>query len=606
MRYAMAVVLLFSAALLSLSHTSAQNALPGALRSGHPRLMALDADIERLREVVKSDPVARKWHAQLRREAEKLLTAAPVEYVLVGPRLLAQSRRCLDRVYTLGLLYRLDGEQRYAERAKKELFAAAAFKDWNPSHFLDTAEMSHAFGIGYDWLYGYLTPEERTLIRQALVEKGLKASLDERKMWWLRVTHNWNQVCNGGLLVGALAIADEEPQLTAAIVNRSLESIKLPMGSYAPDGGWDEGPGYWHYATSYNVYFLAALETAFGSDFAPLKKLLGMPGFAVTGDFRLHSIGPTRKAFNYADGGERADTAPELFWLARQYHRPVWSWAERNKVGAPDALDLIWFDSRGEGAVKEKMPLDAYLKGIDVVFMRSAWEDPQALFIGFKGGDNQANHSHLDLGTFVLDGLGHRWAVDLGGDNYNLPGYFSKAQRWTYYRLRTEGQNTLVIDGQNQETKARARIVAFRSTPERASAIADLTASYPMTRRVWRGVAMLDRKQILIEDEIEAEQPVEIVWGMHTPAQVTIDGKTAGLRLSGAEMTARILSPADAKFEVAPARPATADENQNQGVNKLSIRLPEKTRETRIVVLIEAGQSRLGAPAIAPLKQWPK
>ena len=223
-----------------------------------------------------------------------------------------------------------------------------------------------------------------------------------------------------------------------------------------------------------------------------------------------------------------------------------------------------------------------------------------------RGGDNQANHSHLDLGTFVLDGLGHRWAVDLGGDNYNLPGYFSKAQRWTYYRLRTEGQNTLVIDGQNQETKARAPIVAYRSTAERASAIADLTAGYPMTKRVWRGVAMLGRKQILIEDEIEAEQPVEIVWSMHTPAQVTIEGKTAGLRMTGAEMTARILSPAGAKFEVAPARPATAEENQNQGINKLSIRLPEKTRETRIVVLFEASTGRPDAPTVIPLTQWPK
>ena len=72
----------------------------------------------------------------------------------------------LHRVYTLALLYRLDGDQRYAERAWQELEAAAQFQDWNPRHFLDTAEMTHAFAIGYDWLYDVWTPEQRATLRR--------------------------------------------------------------------------------------------------------------------------------------------------------------------------------------------------------------------------------------------------------------------------------------------------------------------------------------------------------------------------------------------------------------------------------------------------------
>jgi len=33
--------------------------------------------------------------------------------------------------------------------------------------------MSFAVGIGYDWLYAKLTPEERATLKQALVEKSL-------------------------------------------------------------------------------------------------------------------------------------------------------------------------------------------------------------------------------------------------------------------------------------------------------------------------------------------------------------------------------------------------------------------------------------------------
>ena len=77
--------------------------------------------------------------------------------------------------------------------------------------------------------------------------------------------------------------------------------------------------------------------------------------------------------------------------------------------------------------------------------MRSAWDDPNAVSVDFKAGDNKANHSHLDLGSFIVDALGVRWACDLGADDYNMPGYFG-GKRWTYYRLRAEGHNTLVIN----------------------------------------------------------------------------------------------------------------------------------------------------------------
>jgi hypothetical protein len=569
-----------------------------------------EIELERVRQMITSEPLARAWHAKLRQQAEKMLGEPPVEYTLIGPRLLAQSRRCLDRVYTLGLLYWLDGDTRFAERAKQELFAAAAFQDWNPSHFLDVAEMTHAFGIAYDWLFDALSAEERAILRTAIIEKGLKPSFVDTLpngargyTWWLTVTHNWNQVCNGGLTVGALAIADEEPELAKRVIRRALAAITLPMGSYAPDGGWDEGPGYWHYATSYTVYFLAALATALGSDLAELQALLRMPGFSVTGDFRLHAIGPLGRPFNYADANDRAEAAPELFWLARQFNRPLWAWHERQRGGTPHATDLIWFDPRGNGTKADNMPLDAHFKGIDVAFFRSAWEDPQALYVGFKGGNNRANHSHLDLGTFVLDARGYRWAVDLGSDNYNLPAYFG-TQRWTYYRLTTAGHNTLLINSVNQETSARAPIIAFHTTSAWAFAVADLTAAYPMTQRVWRGVAMLDRERVLVEDEVEAEQPVDIVWGMHTPAEISIDGASATLQQGAETVQAKIITPAGARFEVASATPSRPDENQNASIHKLLVHLPAKTTQARIAIVIETNKSSPKPLTVTPLAGW--
>ena len=257
-----------------------------SLRESHPRLIILDSDIPAVKGLIQSDSRAKSIYDRLKQEADKILKEPPVEYRLEGPRLLSVSRRCLRRIYTLATMYRLDNDLKYMERAKEELLAVAKFKDWHPEHFLDTAEMTHAFAIGYDWLYNQLTDEERRIIREAIIQKGLNPAKEAyewkaRWKWWVKANHNWNQVCNGGISLGALAIADEEPELCEYILNQAVESIKLAMAEFAPDGGCPEGPGYWNYATDYNVYFLAGLQTALGTD----MDLSKMEGFSLSGMF---------------------------------------------------------------------------------------------------------------------------------------------------------------------------------------------------------------------------------------------------------------------------------------------------------------------------------
>ncbi|MFQ6041418.1 MAG: DUF4962 domain-containing protein, partial [Candidatus Poribacteria bacterium] len=308
------------------------------LRSGHPRLIILDERIEEVRKLIDENSEAKKFYGKIRRDAERILNEPTVEYKIPdGLRLLGESRRCLNRIYALAAVYRLDGGERYKQRAVRELQAAAAFPDWNPRHFLDTAEMTHAFAIGYDWLYSSLSDMEREMVRQAIIEKGLRPALKvyEGKGWWAKSYHNWNQVCNGGIGIGALAIADEEPELARDILRYATESLKLPMSRFDPDGGWDEGPGYWNYATSYNVFILAALETAIGTDFG----LADMRGFSETGMFPIYITGPLMRTFNYADGGEGALRSPQMFWLARRFDKSAYAWYER-RVASPHPLDL--------------------------------------------------------------------------------------------------------------------------------------------------------------------------------------------------------------------------------------------------------------------------
>ena len=570
-------------AMAALAHASdlevpEREKLLNTLRSEHPRLFATPADFEKLKEKAPHHPVLKGWHSKVRAQADDLLNQPPSTYEIPdGLRLLGVSRRVLNRVQTLGLMYRIHDQKKYAERAWKELEAAANFVDWNPRHFLDTAEMTHAFAIGYDWLYDAWTPAQRALLRAAMIEKGLKPALNvyrgnpKPSSSWNKVRHNWNQVCNGGIGIGALAIAGEEPQLAAELIESAVKSIPLAMHEFAPDGAWAEGPGYWNYATTYNVAFLAALETALGRDFG----LAEIPGFREAGMFPIYLMSPIDRTFNYADGGDGAIRAPHLFWLARRFHQPVYA-RYQTRLASAQPLDLVWYQEPMSDS--PALPLNKYFRDAEVVTMRSAWDDPNALFAGFKAGDNKSNHSNLDLGTFVLDALGTRWGVDLGADNYNLPGYFGN-RRWTYYRLRAEGHNTLVINpGQepDQDPAARAKIITFR---ESGVAIADLTPAYSKhARKVQRGISMLGGKQVLVQDEIETKAPADVWWFFHTPAEIQIaaSGSQALLTHGKATLEARILSPEKARFtrmaaEPLPSSPQPEKQHNNSGIRKLAI-----------------------------------
>ncbi len=555
-----------------------------ALRPGHPRLIASTERFDQLKRDIQSDQTLARWHESLRKDGEAILRARPSRYEIPdGLRLLATSRRVLDRVTTLALLFRLDGDRRYVERAWSELEAAAKFPDWNPRHFLDTAEMTAAFGIGYDWLYDQWTADQRQVLRTAMVELGLQQGLkvyQRPKGGWHTSQHNWNQVCNGGMTIGALAMADELPELAGEILEHAIRSVPRAMQNFAPDGAWGEGPGYWSYATQYNVAMLAALESALGTDFG----LSAIPGFAEAGTFPMYLTGPLDRTFDFADAHAGTPRPPQLFWFARKFNRPEYA-AFEIAHAEPSAMDLVFYDPRGHQSDLAALPLDKYFRDAEVGMFRSAWNDRKALWVAFKAGSNAVNHSHLDLGTFVLEALGQRWFVDLGADDYNLPGYFGR-QRWDYYRLRAEGHNTLLINpgnGPDQDPRAATKIVRFEAPGDGGSqsAVLDLTPAYAAhATKVQRTISLHDRRWVTIRDEIETQAPAEVWSLLHTPATISLnaDARTATLRIGSQSLLVELASPTDAKLEVLPAAPLPTSPNPerqaaNKSIQKLAVHL---------------------------------
>jgi hypothetical protein len=168
---------------------------------------------------------------------------------------------------------------------------------------------------------------------------------------------------------------------------------------------------YWENATLFAAMYLDSLETACGTDFG----LGDIPGFDKSGWFPEYLNGPAGGSFNFADAEEDRDprSGPQLFWLARRFHEPRYAQYEiENPKGRISALELIW----GAGVERKEwrtIESDHYFKGVEVATMRDGWDKANGWFVGFKAGANSVDHAHLDVGSFVLEAKGVRWAIDL-------------------------------------------------------------------------------------------------------------------------------------------------------------------------------------------------
>lgn len=580
-------------------------ALPHALGAGIPqRLILDDRAVARARAGLAALPQGKDIIRRVTRRAEELLTQPPArrEYEPGRQVMLPTSREVLERVQTLGAVAFVLDDSRMAPRAIEEVLAACDQPDWNPVHFLDTAEMSHAVALGLDWFGEAMTPEQQKAVVAALLEKGVRPAMAEHRgtARWTTASHNWNLVCNGGMGVAALALRRHAPAEADALLDLSLRSIRSSLRSFEPDGGWIEGPAYWDYGTRYLSYLLATLETAGVDD----RGLAPTPGLAATGRFFLHLTAPNGKLFNFADSSETQRRSAHRLWLGQRFARPQDAGHELARDGSVRGMHLGWFPERVATPAEAGEPLAVHFAAAQVAAFRSAWDDPKALYLACKGGDNAANHSHLDIGGFVLDAGGERFALDLGPDDYALPGYFDRPQRFAYFRTSSAGHNLLLADGANQSPDARGTM-RFHVASDLAVAVIDAGAAYPGLRHR-RGFAMVERNTVVIVDEIDAAAPKDLTWQMLTGADVTAAGDRIVLRRDQATLTMAAAIPDGVAAAVEPVQVA-APQLPIKGVRRISFPLGKVAGRLRIAVCFTTAEQvpkRAQDVAAAGLSDW--
>ncbi len=611
---------------------------------GHPRIIANEKDFNKIRLYYekKSNQYLTRWIDDQLSKTKDLLdekfdnpeSSSYIGYYLYDGVRTNAGARMLSAIKKLSFAYKMTDDPAFAQKVWYLLKRAglpekgtepseALFPDWYPKFFLDLSAMATAYAIGYDWCYDFFTEKQRTFIEHTIAEYGLNPGFvlmtKESEAFEFRGNHNRNAIKNTGIILAALSVADRHPDLTSKIVRTGIDNIHYMMPEFAPDGAWFESLSYWNFTMEYFVPLVSSLIKTLGDDFG----LMDYCGLRRTGEFAMQATGPLG-ANNYHDGGDLKmyASSPSIFWLAKYFGDSELTAAKldfmvTNKLEA-DIFDILWYDS----AVirpRTQFAKDAYFGDVEFVSMRKEWSNSESAWVSFHGGPGEGSHALMDGGTFVFDASGVRWACDVQKEDYNIGGYRSNTEsKRTYYRVRAEGHNTLVINpdkSAGQDLDSFMKVIKFVPDEKNPFSVLDMSGGYKNSVcRAIRGYMLADnRNSLIIRDELELKgMNQEIYWFMHTQTDAKIIGKNkVVMTKDGKKLELEFITSAEeSQISVVPAEsmptspmPFAGKQSDNSAYRKVQIRLLG-TGKVNLTVKLKPEGTEIQPVYDLPISNW--
>ena len=626
---------------LSKFKTPAVNDFLSGIQKVRPRLIHNAAGWTYLKGQIAADPVLAKIFEAMKASGEDLLQDPGLTRINGDTG--GEGPKAIYRMGLLAALHYCDGDLKWQDKGVQELTGLTdkiAFRDWHPELMDNVADMVVAVSLGYDWFNASLNAQQKTEIRTFLMEKGIDALVAHLEGEEIPETakgtsggqtaskkaapkkaapksddklppDSEHMAAATALLIAAVCFVDDDPAIAKKAADAGAKVFGKGIVRFAPAGVWPEGIQSGEKVMDYVAMLVQSLKSAAGRDLG-LSLLEGIPQFGVA---RMHLIGTTGQSFNF---GDSAGTTSTRSWVA------TWLCGLHGNPGIPavaaagkQAVSADYFGqvghflyynphAAGNGTADS---LDFSIPGGIVATLRSGWERTD-YFVAIKGGDNEDPNAQLDIGSFVLDAGGQRWAVELGAESDRVGGFKPAADRTKRYELYLEGtlgQNTLVIDG-NQELDAKAAVLLGVSTPEQGVAAVDMTRAYSKPAKdVFRGAMVVRgaKPYVVLQDDLLMKNSGTITWKMHTKAEIAHDGASAKLTLGGKTLVATIVSPAGATFSTGtPPEAANAQARDLVGekVNILQAILPEAKGQQSLCITFALDEAAAHTPT--PVAAW--
>jgi hypothetical protein len=254
-----------------------------------------------------------------------------------------------------------------------------------------------------------------------------------------------------------------------------------------------------------------------------------------------------------------------------------------------------------------------------VALMRTSWTDPNAIYVGMKAGSPSVNHGHMDVGSFVMDAAGERWAMDFGMQDYNsletagvnLWSMAQNSQRWDVFRYNNYVHNTLTVNNKLQDVDGKTTITSYSGEAGMMNAITDITSVYKQSLiKARRGIAIADNQYVIVRDEIEnSSGETTIRWNLLTSAAVTITGSnSAELIKNGKKLTIRVSEPLKVTMKTWSTVPSQPYDAPNPGTVMVGFEttLPPGSKANLTVLLLPENAGENLSRTSMRLDEWPK
>ena len=574
----------------------------------HPRLLATQADFDAMKIKIETDPFFQKEYQRVLKEAENLLELEPIVLdidEIYGGNLWLQSCDFMDRIFPLGIAYKMTDDRKYADRAYEEMLAMIEIDTWREDQVLVQAGLSLGYAIGYDWFYDAYTDNQREVILRGASKHFLKGYLGayqgtQSHMKNNSVTYtNINGVVNGCAIAAGMAFLDEFPESSAYIIAKASRALEYGLVNYIDSGSWHEGVSYGTMQLQYLGIGMAALDKVFGHTYGidkveNINKAVDfLMDMQCSAGSLVHSDSPNSNVNFYS---------PAYLWLTDYFGGNSGQFIYDLYYETPGPLEksltLLW------GKPIEEIDIErdtgTYYKDArnPIVVMRSSWNSKYNTFAGIKGGTQKrgysSSHAHIDSGAFSFSSDGVFWTTDVGAEDYNKAGYgefrYSEtdADRWDYYRTRAEAHNCIIINPDEKPEYVLDALSDFETYQENdfsAFSILDMTeAQAEDASSAKRGTYLADNRQsLVVRDEITLlNDNSTLNWFMSTPHNVEIqDDKSVILTNAGADTSKQLkieflcnkeIEVTAGPAEPLPTSPIPADGNvRNTNITRIKV-----------------------------------
>lgn len=310
---------------------------------------------------------------------------------------------------------------------------------------LFAAETAHTLSEGLALHKEIIHPYIYNHVKEQIKRRAVTPFLN--KIWgWETSRNNWCAVCAGSLGMTALLLKEELGIIQEKILSKVDKALVYYLKCFGEDGATEEGIGYWVYGFGYYIYYLEMRLTK-DKDFTlrpeTVEKLKKISRFPACVQIKGSEFLP----FSDVSAGTLIPTGlltylKEHFGVTPPSCEEITPFDFEHCYRFAHLSRNLWWTQK-EIMTQEEISHTTYFQNLQWLVQKD-----KECFFAVKGGNNQEEHNHNDVGSFVLALRGELILTDLGAGPYTAE-YF-KEKRYEYAHTRSYWHNVPLVEGREQ------------------------------------------------------------------------------------------------------------------------------------------------------------